>query len=320
MRTPTLRQLHSFVAAVETGSLSAAARTLQITQPAASQQVKELERTLATRLLQRGAGAVRPTAAGEAVLTHARLVQAAVDDLLAAAASFYGGEVGRVRLGTGATACIHLLPPLLARMKQRMPGLEIIIATGNTSDILGRVLTGGLDLALVTLAGTPNRSLEARRLVVEPLVAYAPTSMLPATPTLRPAQLAALPLILYESGGATRGVVDTWFRRAGLAPRPIMELGSVEAIKVLAESGLGATILPRTALDVSAANMPAANMPAANMTVRPLCPAASRCLAVVLRRDKLRDRSLRVCLEELESLAATAKGAAVHREADQPGR
>jgi DNA-binding transcriptional LysR family regulator len=196
-----------------------------------------------------------------------------------------------------------------------MPGLEIIIATGNTSDILGRVLTGGLDLALVTLAGTPNRSLEARRLVVEPLVAYAPTSMLPATPTLRPAQLAALPLILYESGGATRGVVDTWFRRAGLAPRPIMELGSVEAIKVLAESGLGATILPRTALDV-----PAANMPAANMTVRPLRPAASRCLAVVLRRDKLRDRSLRVCLEELESLAATEKGAAVDRDVDQPGR
>ena len=105
-------------------------------------------------------------------------------------------------------------------------------------------------------------------------------------------------------------MVDTWFRRAGLAPRPIMELGSVEAIKVLAESGLGATILPSTALDV----------PAAHMTVRPLRPAASRCLAVVLRRDKLRDRSLRVCLEELESLAATAKGTAVHREADQPGR
>ena len=139
---------------METGSLSAAARVLRITQPAASQQVKELERALATRLLQRGAGPVRPTAAGEAVLAQARRVQAAVDDLLAAAAAFQGGEVGRVRLGTGATACIHLLPPLLARMKQRMPGLEIIIATGNTSDMLARVLSGSLDLALVTLAGT----------------------------------------------------------------------------------------------------------------------------------------------------------------------
>ena len=53
MRAPTLRQLHSFVAAVETGSLSAAARSLHITQPAVSQQVKELERALATKLLRR---------------------------------------------------------------------------------------------------------------------------------------------------------------------------------------------------------------------------------------------------------------------------
>jgi len=295
MRTPTLRQLHSFVAAVETGSLSAAARTLGITQPAASQQVKELERALATRLLQRGAGPLHPTAAGEAVLTQARKVQAAVDDLRAAAAKFQGGDMGRVRLGTGATACIHLLPPLLTRMKQRMPGLEIIIATGNTPDMLGRVLTGGLDLALVTLAGRLDRALEARRLIAEPLVAYAPETLLPAAASLTPAMLAALPLILYESGGATRGVVDAWFRRAGLAPRPIMELGSVEAIKVLAESGLGATILPRTALPPPGAAMPE------GMASRPLRPAATRTLAVVLRRDKLRDRGLRICLDALES-------------------
>jgi len=300
MRSPTLRQLHSFVATVETGSLSAAARALRITQPAASQQVKELERTLSARLLQRGGGRVRPTAAGEVVLAQARRVQAAVDDLLAAAAAFQGGEVGRVRLGTGATACIHLLPPLLARMKQRMPGLDIIIATGNTPDVLGRVLTGGLDLALVTLAGRLDRALEARRLMAEPLVAYAPAALLPPAAFLGPASLAALPLILYESGGATRGVVDAWFRRAGLAPRAIMELGSVEAIKVLVEGGLGATILPRTAVAGSAAGLPE------GMAVRALRPAAARTLAVVLRRDKLRDRGLRVCLEELEAYAAPA--------------
>ena len=187
MRAPTLRQLHSFVATVETGSLSAAARVLRITQPAASQQVKELERALATRLLQRGAGPVRPTAAGEAVLLQARRVQSAVEDLLSAAAAFQGGEIGRVRLGTGATACIYLLPPLLARMKQRMPGLEIVIATGNTSDMLGRVLSGSLDLALVTLAGRLDRALEARRLLVEKLAAYAPAALLPDAPSVRPA-------------------------------------------------------------------------------------------------------------------------------------
>jgi DNA-binding transcriptional LysR family regulator len=124
--------------------------------------------------------------------------------------------------------------------------------------------------------------------------------MLPDAGGVRPAQRAALPLILYESGGATRMLVDAWFRRAGLAPRPIMELGSVEAIKVPVESGLGATILPRTALAAADAGVPE------GMAVRPLRPAAARTLALVLRRDKLRDRGLRVCLEELETSPAGA--------------
>jgi DNA-binding transcriptional LysR family regulator len=292
MRAPTLRQLQSLIAAVETGSLSGAARQLQITQPAASQQVKELERALALRLLQRGSGTVRLTAAGEAVLAEARRVQGAIEALLATAASYQGGDLGRVRLGTGATACVQLLPPLLARMKQRMPGLEIIIATGNTAEIVARVLAGTLDLALVTLGARMHPALEIRPVLAEPLAAYAPAALLPHPGALEPRQLAALPLILYESGGATRGLVDGWFRDAGLAPRPVMELGSVEAIKVIAESGLGAAVLPQTALAA----------PPDGMAVRRLRPALARSLGLALRRDKVRDRGLRVCLEALERL------------------
>ncbi|HEY1935103.1 MAG TPA: LysR family transcriptional regulator [Acetobacteraceae bacterium] len=291
---PTLRQLRSLIAAVETGSVSAAARALHISQPAASQQLRELEHALAVRLLERGSGTTRPTAAGAAVLVHARRVQVALDDLVAAAAAFQGGETGRVRLGTGATACIHLLPPLLARMKARMPGLEIIIATGNTPDMLRKVQDGALDVALVTQLGRLDRSLETRQVHQEAMLAYAPATLLPEAAALRPAALSRQPLILYESGGTTRGVVDAWFRRAGQTPRPIMELGSVEAIKLLAESGLGATILPASAIVA----------PPPDMAVRALRPALTRCLAVVLRRDKLLDLGLRVCLEELGTLQA----------------
>jgi DNA-binding transcriptional LysR family regulator len=289
---PTLRQLRSLIAAADTGSLSAAARALHISQPAASQQLRELEHALSVRLLERGSGAIRPTAIGETVLVYARRVQSAVDDLVTVAAAFHGGETGRVRLGTGATACIHLLPPLLAQMKARMPGLEIIIATGNTPDMLRRVLDGSLDAAVVALAGRLDRSLEPRRLRDEALLTYAPAALVPGDDALRPAELNRLPLILYERGGATRGVVDAWFRRAGHTPRPIMELGSVEAIKLLAESGLGATILPQSAVA----------SPGPGMAVRPLSPALTRCLAVVMRRDKLLDRGLRVCLDELGRL------------------
>ena len=67
MGTPTLRQLRTFLAVVEAGSVSGGARALHLTQPAASQQLRDLERTLSVRLLDRAGGKVIPTAAGQAL-------------------------------------------------------------------------------------------------------------------------------------------------------------------------------------------------------------------------------------------------------------
>ncbi len=291
MPTPTLRHLAALIATVETGSVSAAARLLNVTQPAASQQLRALERLLGLRLLERAGGRTQASAAGEALLPHARRALQAVDDLTAAATQ-HAEARGRVRLGTGATACIYLLPPILARLKRRMPGIEVIIATGNTPEILRRLNAGELDVALVTLPAPLGRAFVAHEVYAEPLVAYVPQALLSgSSPTaLRPAQLAALPLILYERGGGTHGIIDAWFRRAGLAPQPIMELGSVEAIKVLAGGGLGATILPQLAVPEAAAGI----------VVASLRPRLLRRLGIVLRRDKLRDRGLRLFLEEIE--------------------
>ena len=120
MASPSLRQFRTLLAAVETGSVSAAARRLGLTQPAASQQLRDLERTLGVRLLDRARGRMIPTAAGEAVLDPARRAQAAAEDVVAAAGRHHDGEVGRVRLGTGATACIYLLPGVLAAARRRI--------------------------------------------------------------------------------------------------------------------------------------------------------------------------------------------------------
>ena len=114
---------------------------------------------------------------------------------------------------------------------------------------------------------------------------------------ITPDQLAKLPLILYEAGANTRTIVDDWFRRAGPLPRPIMELGSVEAIKGLVASGLGATVLPSLAI--------AEAVP--GTAVLPLRPALARRLGVVVRRDKVRDRGLRVLLDALAALKAPSR-------------
>jgi DNA-binding transcriptional LysR family regulator len=289
MELPTLRQLRTFIATVEIGSLTQAARALHLTQPAVSQQLRELERILGVRVLERTSTGLMPTAAGAAILGAARRTEVAAAEVAAIAFACRSGDVGRVRLGTGATACIYLLPPILAATRRQMPGLEIIVETGNTPDILRRVEQGGLDAGLVTLPRTLGRGLTRVRLRRDELLALVPRAMT-TDGAVTPAQLAALPLILYESGGDTRGIVDAWFRNAGLSPRPIMELGSVEAIKVLVGGGLGASVLPRLALGQ--------DVPGTQR--RQLRPAAARELGLVMRKDKIRDRGMQALTRAIE--------------------
>jgi DNA-binding transcriptional LysR family regulator len=110
-------------------------------------------------------------------------------------------------------------------------------------------------------------------------------------PALTAAELERLPLILYEAGANTWAVIDAWFRRADLIPRPIMELGSVEAIKVLVAGGRGCSVLPTLALRGAVAGA----------VVRPLRPALTRQLAVVLRKEKVVDLGLGRLLSALKS-------------------
>ena len=301
MPQPSLCQFRIFLAALETGSVTAAARLLNVTQPAASQQLRELERCLGVRLLVRAGGRVMPTPAGAALAGPAGRVQAAVEDAVAAVAAHRAGDTGRLRLGTGATACIYLLPPVLAALRRRMPGLDIIITTGNSEDMLARVEAGDLDVALATLSGPLPRALVATPVLEDALLALLPTALAPAEPAVTPATLARLPLILYEAGGLTRAVTDGWFRAAGLRSQPIMALGSVEAIKMLVGSGLGAAVLPALAL----------REPIAGTAVRSLEPAASRQLGYVLRRSRMLDRGLRLFVDELgRAVAAISSGRA----------
>lgn len=294
MAAPTLRQLRMLLGAIDTGSISAAARSLHVTQPAATQQLRELERGLGLRLLERAHGRVVATAAGEALLAAARRAQDAVDDIVAAARRLRTGDAGRVRLGTGATACIHLLPPVLAAIKRRMPGVEVIVATANTPEILERLEAGALDIALVTSPVRLSRSLVKTRIAIDPLVALIPETLAAKTgAAVRAAELARLPLVLYEAGGGTRQIMDAWFRRARVVPTPIMELDNVEAIKVLVASGLGASIVPALAVKDRLRGA----------VIRPLRPASSRELAYVLRKEKVMDRGLRTFIQELARAA-----------------
>ncbi|HYG84758.1 MAG TPA: LysR family transcriptional regulator [Azospirillum sp.] len=291
MQSVNLDYLRAFVTVIEHGSFSAAAERLGLTQPAVSLQIRQLEKRLGTALVERVGRKARPTAAGTELLAHADAIDAAVSSAVEAVARHASGTMGRVRLGTGATACIFLLSPVLGELRKTYPSLEITVTTGNTADIVKAVEENLIDIALVTMPAA-GRMLEVTPVLDDEFVAIAPRDMaLPAR--LTAACVSKLPLLLFEPGGNTRRLVDRWFANANVTLSPVMSLGSVEAIKAMVAAGLGCAILPGMA-------MPGERQ--SDFVVRPLSPRLHRRLAVVIRRDKRLYRGLKVTLDALLGL------------------
>jgi DNA-binding transcriptional LysR family regulator len=293
MRALSLDQLQAFADVVELGSFSAAARRLSLTQPAVSLQIRQLERRLGVRLIERVGRTAQATAAGHDLLLHVRQIDGAVAAAIDAMVRHRASGVGRVRLGTGATACIYLLPPILRDLRSRLPALEIIVSTGNSSDVLKAIEANTIDIGLVTLPA-PGRSFQVTPVFDDDFVAIFPADGPPPPDPVTAAALSERPLVLYEPGGHTRRVIDDWFLRAGQLAKPVMALGSVEAIKELVGAGLGCAVLPGLAVTGNGARH--------RIVVRPLVPRLYRQLGMVMRRDKPLDRGLREIIKALSAL------------------
>jgi DNA-binding transcriptional LysR family regulator len=307
MRGFNLDHLQTFSDVVRLGSFSAAAARLNLTQPAVSLQVRQLEQKLGVRLIERVGRTATPTAAGRELLSHAGHIDAAVNAALENVAQHAKAVTGRVRIGIGATACIHLLPPVLSDLRRRFPSLELVVNTGNAPEMLRGIEENSLDLGIVTLPPKQRdghvrnlgRSLAVTPLLEDGFVAIGVKAHdLPATVT--PATLAALPLVIPEPGGHTRSLIDGWFHAGGIAARPVMELDSVETIKQLVAAGLGCAVLPGMAFHTPDSRR--------GLEVRALKPKLSRSLALVLRRDKPLSRGLREAVAALQRMAREYKG------------
>jgi DNA-binding transcriptional LysR family regulator len=297
MRGLNLDHLQAFAEVVRLGSFSAAAARLNLTQPAISQQVGQLEKKLGVKLVERMGRRAMPTAAGAELLEHTARLDGAVAATLESLARFARGEVGRVRLGTGATAAIFRLPPMLRSLRRKLPELEITIATGNTSDVVKAVQDNALDVALVTLP-VSGRNLEITPVLDDEFVAVTASDGVKLPARVTPAALARLPVIMFEPGGQTRLVTDQWFFQGGVELKPKMALGSVEAIKRLVGAGLGCAVLPKVAVQEPGDRR--------SLVVRPLSPRLYRKLAIVVRRDKVLQRGLRETIKALRELRPTA--------------
>lgn len=243
-----LRQLQYLVAVSEDASFTKAAARLLVAQPGVSAQIRQLERELGETLLDRSGRTVRPTEAGAAVLPYARAALQAVAGMRLAVDELTGLIRGHVAVGM-VTSCLSLvdLPGLLADFHQHHPALEITLSEANSDRLFDALGDGRLDVAVVSVTGTPRPGIATHLAAYEPLVAaVSHTDPLGRRATITLEALRDRPLISLPRGTGLRTSIDDACAEAGFQPRIAVEAGDPHVLAQFAARSFGVAIIPRS--------------------------------------------------------------------------
>ncbi len=304
-----LRQLNALVAVADHGSFSAAAEALHTVQSNVSAHVARLERELGATLVDRSAG--RLTEEGETVVARARRISAELDGVTADVAALRHDIRGSTRLGMIGTTARWLVPRLLAAMRERHPGVHLVVVDATSTSLEPRLSSGSIDLAVVNLP-VPDPDLTSERLFDEDLVLVVPAAHAVAgRGVVELAELAALPLLLPPRGTSFRDEIETAAAAHGFALQALAEVDGVRLIASLALEGLGPAILPATA-----APAPPAGAAWRRLAVRGL---PRRQVGIARRRRGLPAAPTRALLEVLREIVGRATDLDGLHPPDAPG-
>jgi DNA-binding transcriptional LysR family regulator len=241
-----LRQLRYLVAVADEASFTRAAERLHVAQPGVSAQIRRLEAELGRSLLDRGARTVRPTAVGAAVLQYARAAIAAADAVRRTVDELEGLLRGRVAVGT-VTSFSADVPGVLADFHEEHPAVEITLVEQDSATLLDGLHTGGLDVALVSLAGPPPAGIAVELVTDEGFVAaVGPGDALAGRASVALGALRERDLICLPHGTGLRAVLDAACAEAGWQPRVAFEASDPFMLARLAVRGLGVAIVPES--------------------------------------------------------------------------
>ncbi|HEX5133740.1 MAG TPA: LysR family transcriptional regulator [Candidatus Krumholzibacteria bacterium] len=240
-----IRQLRYFLSAARLGGVGAAAAEHFVTQPAVSLQLKKLEEEAGQKLLIRRGRRLVPTEAGEVLIARAAEIVRSLELLEAELHGFRELETGTLRMGNTDAASVYVLPDLYRDFHGKYPGVRIEIMVGETQRLLDALAARRIEMATVTLP-VPPAGLVVRPIYREELVVVVrPDDALASRRRVTLGDLVKHGVIAYAAGSVTRGMIDDVFAAHGEVLRARMEISSPEAMKQLAQAGLGSTILPR---------------------------------------------------------------------------
>jgi LysR family transcriptional regulator, carnitine catabolism transcriptional activator len=285
-----LRRLSYFLAVVDHGGFTSAAKAVFVSQPALSLAVRQLEEEVGTELLYRLGRGVRLTPAGEAFVGPARQALRDLETARASAAAVAGLEMGTLALGSLPTLAADPLADLVGRFRATYPGVVVdLAAPEDTADLVALLRDGICEIALTEPVSLPE-TLETHALGDQRLFVILPPGTRRRGRALPVAELETVPFIAAPEGTSSRRLLDEAFAAVGLVPRIVVIAAQREAILPLVAAGAGAAMVP-DALAVRAARLGAVvaePRPAITRKVvlahraGPLAPAAGRFLELAL--------------------------------------
>lgn len=232
----TPAQARAFQAVASTGSFTAAARSLGVSQPTVTNQVKQLELHYAVELFHRSGRGARLTETGVELLAIVRRMFGSHREAVEFLQASQGMRRGHLRLGAyGPYAAMRLM----ARFRQRYPAIRTSMTLGNSRTLGKELLDYTLDVGILTLVEA-RPEFHVIPFGRPPLIAIAPaTRVWKAARSISPAELAKQQLIRREPGSVTREAFDRLLADAGLSPGNVIEVSSREGVVRAVAEGMG---------------------------------------------------------------------------------
>jgi DNA-binding transcriptional LysR family regulator len=268
-----MRQIGVLVALVEQGSFGRAAKSLGLSQSTVSGHVADLERRLGTRLVERDRRGVLPTAAGRALLPHAREALRAEANARRAVQDLTGLLTGTLAVGGSSIPAAYLLPGWIAGFHQRHPQIAMQLVTGDSEQVLTRVRNGDVEIAVVGTR-TVSPGLHSVEVGDDRLVLIAPAGHpLTRKRAVTLADVAVAPLVVREEGSGTRtatlrALAAALGNEGARSLRVVLEVGSTEAQKASVRSGLGVAFVSHLAVRGELASKALVQVPVEGMDAR----------------------------------------------------
>jgi len=241
--------LRAFVAVARFGRVGRAAAALGRTQPSVSARLAALETAWNTRLFRRVARGMVLTPEGTRLLPFAETILRDLEKL-ENEAGLPTGSSAELRLGAGDALGRRLLPRALARLLEKMPGIDVRLREGTGSTLLDALRDGDIDLALIVAA--PGESappgISFKPLFDSPVQLMTPPGLLDdAGSSVALAELADQPFVTLQPGSSFRAHLERAFARHGLRLRPAVEVGNLSLVRRFVITGLGVAAVPAVA-------------------------------------------------------------------------